>query len=59
MSKKCFYCTRSQKSKLYETSFHCEKKGHKLDNNDIFIYMLSAGTDVAEHVAKFIYENLP
>ena len=31
----------------------------KLDNNDIFIYMLSAGTDVAEHVAKFIYENLP
>ena len=30
-----------------------------LSNEHRFIYMLSAGTDVAEHVAKFTYKNLP
>ena len=29
------------------------------DNNSKFMYMLSAGGDIAELVAKFSYDNLP
>ena len=43
---------------LYIAIGNVSKQFSKADNSDNFIYMLSAGADVAKHIAKFIYKNL-
>ena len=49
----------TSRASLYNTIDDLCDQFKKLDNYAKFIYMLSAGVEVAEHVAKFIYENLP
>ena len=47
------------RANLYSTIDGLCDQFKKLDNYAKFMYMLSAGVEVAEHVAAFIYENLP